>query len=117
MIISKSFQGNFFGNFVKELFDKNHEILIPDLVWEDGNKCKIVKYEDYYDTDKLRWYLKIFDFNYPKYDNGEPYSLRDVDSKVVTNHIEYFRLVLAENGKTFASDDKEWELILQQYNR
>jgi len=117
MIISPQFQKKIFGDFVKDLFDNNSFLKIPFLQWEDGSEVIITKYNDYYDSDMLRWYLKIFDIKYPKKDDGEPYSFRDVDSKTLTDHLEYYRLVLAHNSKSFKSDLEEWDRMIEKYNR
>ena len=61
--------------------------------------------------------MKIFDIKYPKKDDGEPYSFRDVDSKVLTDHLEYYRLILAHNSKSFKSDLEEWDRMIEKYNR
>ena len=117
MIISKKFQGKFFGDYVNDLFKNYGQVKIPDFVWDDGSPVLLIKYEDYNDVDRLRWFLKIFDTNFPKKQNGEPYSMRDIDSKIVCSHIDFMRTVLIENGSSFLSDDEEWKLLIEQYNR
>ena len=114
MKISKSFQGKVFGDYVKEMYSHSY-LRIPFLRWEDNKELIITKENEYCDEDTLRWYLKIFDTKYPKYENGEPYSFKDVDSKTIINHLEYYRLVLAHNGLWFKSDEEEWDRIKESY--
>lgn len=117
MLISSKYQKKIFGDFVKDLYDNNSFLKIPFLTWENGSELIITKYNEYNDSDTLRWYLKIFDTKYPKHENGEPYSFKDVDSKTLTEHLEYYRLVLAHNSKSFKSDLEEWDRLIEQYNR
>ena len=117
MQISKSFQGKFFGDYIDDVFKNYGQIIIPDFKWEDGSEVKLLKYDDYYDADKLRYFLKTFDVDYPKDIDGNPLSMSDVDTDIVIQHIEYIRYVLGSNGAIFKSDDLEWQRLIQQYNR
>lgn len=112
MLISKSYQGKVFGDYVANMF-KFPFLRIPFLRWEDNQELIITKNNEYHDEDMLRWYLKVFDVKYPKYENGEPYSFRDIDSKTMTEHIEYYRLVLAHNGLWLDSDEEEFRRALK----
>lgn len=126
MEISKAYQGKIFGDYVEDMFS-HAQLKIPFLQWENGEPCIIKKYDDYEDQDRLRWYLKIFDEKYPKYPKGyinqdgklmeyEPYSFKDVDSRTITHHMEYYRLVLSNNGLWFKSDEDEWQRIINATN-
>lgn len=120
MKISNSFQRKFFGDYVKDFFDNRGEIKIPDYLF-DGKPIILVKYDDYSDQDKLRYYLKMFDDSFPKRtdENGDtvPFSMAELESKQVIEHIEYMRYVLANNGVSFKSDEEEWNRTIQMYNR
>ena len=65
MKISSSFNRKFFGDYVRDFFNNRGEIKIPD--WEfEGQPVVLKKYDDYECQDKLRYYLKMFDDNFPK---------------------------------------------------
>lgn len=117
MQISKQFQGKIFGGFIDDLFNNHAQFKIPEFVWDDGTPIIIKKYEDYHDSDMLRWFLKIFDENYPKHENGKPWSYANVSSNTLVKHLEYMRLVLAYNGESFKEDLEEWDRLISQYNR
>ena len=115
MKISTNYQGKIFSDYINDMFNNNTYFKIPFLKWEDGSEVIITKYNDYYDEDMLRYFLKIFDVKYPKHENGEPYSFKDVDSKVLTEHLDYYRIVLAHNGRWFNSDNEEFERAVKRY--
>lgn len=117
MTISKSFQGFFFGQIIDDVFKNYGQIKIPEYKWEDGSSVILIKYEDYTDADKLRYFLKIFDSNFPKLEDGEPLSMRYMENKAVVEHIEYIRYVLSENGAWLKEDEAEWNRLIEQYNR
>jgi hypothetical protein len=117
MIISKNLQRFFFGAVVDDIFKRYMQFKIPDYKWEDGTALVLNKYEDYEDADKLRWYLKIFDPNFPKDSEGHPLSMAVVDTDVVLKHIEYMNYVLVNNGSCLAVYDEEWKRLIEQYNR
>lgn len=116
MLISSKYQGKLFSDYVQDMYSQKF-LKIPFLTWENGEEIIITRGEDYHDSDTLRWFLKIFDIKYPKHENGEPYSFAKVNSKVLTDHLEYYRLVLAHNGTCFKSDDDEWNRTIELYNR
>ena len=117
--ISNQFMKKFFGDYIKDFFNNRGEIKIPDYMF--GNEPVIlIKYDDYCDTDKLRYYLKMFDSDFPKRivdGEVEPYSMAELDTKQVIAHIDYMRYVLANNGTCFKSDDEEWQRTIEMYNR
>lgn len=117
MKISRSFQGKFFGDYIDDVFKNYGQIIIPDFKWEDGSEVKLLKHEHYESADKLRYFLKTFDTDFPKKEDGDPCSMREVDTSIVIKHIEYIRYVLGSNGAIFKSDDEEWQRLIQQYNR
>lgn len=101
----------FFGLIVSDIYDNLDELLIPDYRYSNGRPLIIRRDRDYADLDMMRWFLKIFDTSYPKKENGEPYSLREVTDKQLVDHTEYIRLVAAENCYSLKIDDEEWERI------
>lgn len=117
MIISKAFQGKFFGDYIDDVFNNYGQIKIPDFKWEDDSEVVLLKYDDYCSADRLRFFLKIFDIDFPKMGDGTPFSMRDVSNSVVINHIDYIRYVLAHNGSYFTSDSDEWNRLIELYNR
>lgn len=117
MKISKQFQGKIFGDFIDDLYKNHYGFKIPEFRWEDRTEVIIRKYEDYNSSDKLRWYFKIFDYDYPKEEDGHPLSYSKTDEKTLINHLEYMRYVLSFNGASFKADIEEWDRIIQMYNR
>lgn len=108
MQISAQYRKKVFGDYVKNMF-RFPFLRIPFLRWENGEELIITKNNEYYDEDMLRWYLKIFDTKYPKNSDNTPLSFSEINSKTMTDHIEYYRLVLAHNGLWFDSDEEEWQ--------
>ncbi len=107
----------FFGAIIKDLYDSLDEIYIPDYKWKNGRPI-IIRYNQHFtDADTMRWYLKIFDENYPKSEAGEPYSTKDVTDKQLALHTEYLTYVAGMNGLTFKVDNEEWERTIERYNR
>ena len=62
--------------------------------------------------DTFKQALKEVDPDYPKDKHGKPISTEKVLPKELVKHIEFIRLVAANNGITLAIDDEEWARIM-----
>ena len=63
----------------------------------------------------FKWWLKQLNLDYPRTDNGEPYSTRTITTKQTMQHIEWCIMVMGENGLVFPFVAEEWERLKENY--
>jgi len=94
--ITSSFQRFYFGAVLQDIRNS-----VNTLRWE-GLKLDI----RHMSIDELHSLFKIITY----FDK----SLKDMDSKEVSEYIEHIRAIVADSGHTLKVDEQEWERILLQ---
>lgn len=105
MKISPNFQGFIFGYLLPEARRapklKLHEILHP------FRPAPISK-------ESLRSLFKYWDFNYPRDCNNQPLSYRVIDSKQMTEHVNWIVRMAAQSGYEMQHVKEEWDRLLNE---
>jgi len=130
MQISSQFNRYHHGAILNDMFTQRSFLSFGFLGFKDtlrGGDYIIVKGEDYFEASNnhddiekpqtLKNYLKYFDLEYPRNDKEVPLSTKELNSKQVTSHEEFIRLVASNNGFSLKVDDEEWNRTIQMYNR
>lgn len=67
------------------------------------------------DMEYLKYWLKVFNLDYPMAENGNKYSTKWIDTKQAMQHIEWCIKIMGENGYSMSFIDDEWERLVQNY--
>jgi len=78
-----------------------------------GNITRILPIKK--NMDYLKFWLKVFNLDYPIGDNGVKYSTRWIDTKQTAQHIEWCIKIMGENGHELPFVREEWERLVNQY--
>ena len=63
--------------------------------------------------DKFKDALKYANKDYPRYANtNDTVSTKDINSKDLTDHLEWIRRYASHYGLTLKTDDEEWERMM-----
>ena len=94
-------------------FNRFYHSLLNELV-KSTNKLKIPGIGIYYFStlESLKMFLKIANLDYPKNEEGEPTSTKDLSNKELVAHIEFIFKVATENGYTFRVIEEEWQRLI-----
>ncbi|MDR2790257.1 MAG: hypothetical protein LBB59_04715 [Campylobacteraceae bacterium] len=85
--------------------------------------CKVLKIDEprallpinLIDAETLRNLLKYLDLNYPRDDRGVPLSYTKLDSKQMSEHVNWIEKQAGLSGVELSHITREWERIMAQY--
>ncbi len=63
----------------------------------------------------LKYWLKVYNLDYPMADNGIKYSTRWINTKQTMQHIEWCIKIMGDNGHELPFVKEEWERLVNQY--
>ena len=114
MNISSNFNRFYHKAVLTELFRKcgtlKFELWIDE---ETGGIFEFIKGEDFSEMDELKQLLKNMNVDYAV-DGEEKLSTSKIDSKALSQHIEFVIALAGENGIEFGFIQDEWERLLEQ---
>ena len=116
MNISIVFNSFYHGPVLNELFKKANCLKFEEFGWVDVNTGKPFVFqrgEDYDEMDELKQLLKNMNIDYPV-DEEEKISTRKIDSKALSQHIEWCIKLAGLNNIEFSFIEDEWTRLLKQ---
>ena len=106
MLISKQFQGFIFAAVLPEL--KKEGVVLKFDTPKFQFRTSSVKKES------IRNLLKYLDFSYPRNDIGDPLSYTKLNSKQMSDHVQWIEMIAGNSGLEFSYISKEWERLMAQ---
>jgi len=101
-------------------FNRFYHSLIREFYFKSPKRLKVegigVLYTRAFTINGFKQILKMINLDYPRDENGDTLSTRDVSSKALTEHIEFIFKLAGENGIELDVIKQEWELILRRAN-
>ncbi|MDR2099995.1 MAG: hypothetical protein LBP40_04095 [Campylobacteraceae bacterium] len=87
------------------------------------SNCKVLKIDEpkaelpiqAIDRESLRNLLKYLDMSYPRDERGIPLSYRDLNSKQMTEHVNWIERQAGFSGVELSHITREWARIMAQY--
>jgi len=114
MNISVQFNRFYHSRILTDLFRRCGVLVFRD--WIDtntGRSLEFFKGEDFHDVDDLKQLLKLMNINYSVDETEEKkISTSEIDSKALTQHIEWVLRIAGENGIELPLVTEEWEHLL-----
>lgn len=107
MKISQNFNKYIFGVVLKDLKNSGGvlEFQNPPFKFRVSQITK----------ESIRNLLKYLDFNYPRNETGIPLSYTKLDSKQMSDHINWIERQCAFSSIEMSYISKEWERLVQNY--
>ena len=114
MNISSAYNRFYHRAVLTELFRKANSLKFDGWVdAETGGTLTFVRGENYGDMDELKQILKNMNLDYA-IDGDEKVSTSDIDSKALSQHIEWCIRLAGFNGIEFSFVSDEWDRLLSQ---
>lgn len=114
MNISSNYNGFYHGPVLNELLKKAIVLTFDDWIDCGTNKPFTFNREEHYSTlDELKQLLKDMNINYAV-DGDKKISTKDIDSKALSQHIEWCIRLAGFNGIEFGFIEDEWARLLEQ---
>lgn len=64
-------------------------------------------------TESVRNLLKYLDFDYPRDENGQPLSYRDMSNKQMHDHVMWIEKMASQSGFTLKYIEDEWNRYME----
>lgn len=113
MNITNRFNRYYHGVVLKQVFD-NCPILIFKDWYVDNEFLKLEREFHYRGLDELKDWLKKLNINY-EIDKDKKISTSKIQSKALTQHIDFICKTTAESGVELPFIKEDWERILNSY--
>lgn len=104
MLISRAYQGFIFSAVLPEL-KKEGVVLKFDNPKFQFRTSSVRK-------ESIRNLLKYLDFSYPRNEAGEPLSYTKLDSKQMSDHVQWIELIAANSGLELQYIAQEWARLM-----
>lgn len=112
MNISSEFNGFLHGPLLTDFFNRVYELHFELWVDDKGGIFTFVKGENFNDMDDLKQLLKDLNLDYPVREDGEKVSTAEIDSKSLTEHIEFIFSTAAFSDVKLEVVEREWKELL-----